>query len=377
MITATTHNSYPAPNSKPSVAKKWLQRRLWKPASRQVLQTEGDGGLKRKLSLKRPRTAPSSETTTSKETLPVPQIPINMDMPSPRLALCPPPRPPRPDSGVIRDVNAWLDASMSMPSPPLMDGISYWRSASDVPSTTSSDVQYAIPIVREPGLGRPPTPSSQQVKSFCRRAKKVQVRMPSLLRSTSQHNVARKETNRRSDSMPLLGIPYGQTQQAAPPGMLTRSRSLYPRMRTLVSETSNEAQRLLSAGQDSVELVSVRGMPTSTAYSRAETHGEQRTKALPRQTTKSRESTRPWTAGAPARREDSMGELSDAPTYFSGRPPPSYRSRTASMATKSSFGCVDGMSPAQRQISQQRAAMKTRGVRGMVRVLQRRFMQQE
>ncbi|KAF2623573.1 hypothetical protein BU25DRAFT_302522, partial [Macroventuria anomochaeta] len=359
--------------SKHGTAKKWLHRRLWKPASRQLLRGDSDGGMKRKLSLKRPQTAPTSGRVTPETVPPVPQIPINIELPSPRLAIHPPPRPPRPDSGVIRDVNAWLDASMSVPPPPLMGGLPYWRSASSIPTTTSTDVQYAIPIVREAGLNRPLTPSSQQVKSFCRRAKKMQAKMPSLLRTTSQRIVARKQINRRSNSMPLLAIPYDQTQQAAPPKLLTRSRSFLASTRTSISKTPTEAQGLLSAGQYSFELPVLGSTRTSVAYSGIEGLGERRTNTLLRQTTRSGEGTRPSTAGAHLSRDDSMGDLSEAPTYSSGRPPPSYRSRTASIMTTSSFGCVDGMSPAQRQISQQRAAMRSRGVRGRVKELRKRF----
>ena len=244
MLAATSSHTLSAP-SKHDTAKKWLQRRLWKPASRQLLRADGDGSVKRKLSLKRPRTAPNSGRDTPNEVHPVPQIPINIELPSPRLAIHPPPRPPRPDSGVIRDVNAWLDASMSVPPPPLMGGLPYWRSASVVPSITSTDVQYAIPIVRAPGSSRPLAPSSQQVKSFCRRAKKMQAKMPSLLRTTSQRIIARKQINRRSNSMPLLAIPYEQTQQAAPPKLLMRSRSfLLSSTRTSLSKTHTETKRL-------------------------------------------------------------------------------------------------------------------------------------
>lgn len=173
MLAATSNDTLPS-SSKHDTAKKWLHKRLWKPASRQLLRTDDGGGLRRKLSLKRPQTAPTSGRGTPEVMPPVPQIPINIELPSPRLALHPPPRPARPDSGVMRDVNAWLDASMSSPPLPLMGGLPYWRSASAVPATHSAGMQYAIPIVQEPGPSRPLTPSGQQVKSYCRRgAKKV------------------------------------------------------------------------------------------------------------------------------------------------------------------------------------------------------------
>jgi hypothetical protein len=267
---------------------------------------------------------------------------------------------------------------MSAPPSPLMGGLPYWRSISTVSTATSTNIQYATPIVREPGLSRPLTPSSQQVKSFCRRAKKMHAKMPSLLRTTSQRIVARKQINRSSKSMPLLAIPYEQTQQATPPKMMTQSRSfLLASTRTSMSKTPTEAQGLLSAEKQSFHRAFLGSTHTSIAYSGMEGLGDGRTNALLRQTVRSGESTRPSTAGAHLSRDDSMGDLSEAPTYSSGRPPPSYRSRTASIMTTSSFGCVDGMSPAQRQISQQRAAMRTRGVRGRVRELHKRFQNED
>ncbi len=376
MLTATSNNTLCAP-SKHETAKKWLQKRLWKPASRQLLRGDENGGVKRKLSLKRPQTAPTSSTEKPETLPPVPQIPINIELPSPRLAIHPPPRPARPDSCVIRDVNAWLDASAGVSPPPLMGGLPYWRSGTTAPATSLPGMQYAIPIVREPGPTRPLTPSSQQMKSMCRRgAKKMQARIPSLLRSTSQRLIARKQLNRRSNSMPLQAIPYENTQQAAPPKMLTRSRSfLITSARTSVSKTPTEEQALLMSGQDSLDLPVLGSTRMSAAYSGLGQHGDRRRNAMIRHTMRSGHDTRPSTACAHLSRDESMGDLSlsEAPTYSSGLPPPSYRSRTASIMTASSFGCVDGISAAQRQISQQRAAMRGRGVRGRVRELRKIF----
>jgi hypothetical protein len=367
MIASTT-NTLSAP-SKHDTAKKWLQQRLWKPASRTFLRGQDHDGVKRRPTLSRPQTAPSSGRAT-----PVPQIQINIELPMPRLAIFPPSRPPRPDSAVIRDVNAWLDARMSKPSPPLMGGLPYWRSVSAVPATTSKDVQYAIPIVGKPAVSEVVTPLSQPTKSFYRRAKKVQVKMPSLLRTTSQRIVYRKQVDRRSNSMPLLAVPYEQTQTVAPPKFLTRSRSfMLHSSNTSISKMPAEIQELMTADEHSYELPPLRSARASTAYSGPEASSDQQTHVLYRQSTRSGDNTRPSTAGAHLQREDSMGDLSEAPTYSSGRPPPSYRSRTASVLTTSSFGCIDGLSPAQRQINQQRAAMRVRGVRGRVKELRRRF----
>jgi hypothetical protein len=67
-----------------------------------------------------------------------------------------------------------------------------------------------------------------------------------------------------------------------------------------------------------------------------------------------------------------MGDLSDAPTYFTGPPPPSYRSRAASVMTTSSFGCIDGMSVEQLQMSRQRAALQ-RGMKGKLKKFAQNF----
>lgn len=376
MLAGTSNDTLPQ-LSKHDTAKKWLHKRLWKPASRQLPRTDDVGGFKRKLSLKRPQTAPTSGRATPEIITPVPRIPINIKLPSPRLAIHSPPRPPRPDSGVMRDVSAWLDASMNSPTPPLMGGLLYWRSASAVPATHSAGMQYAIPIVQEPDPSRTLTTPGQQVKSYCRRgAKKVQARMPALLRTASQRLVSRKQISRRSNSMPLLAIPYKQTQQGPPPKILTRSRSfLLAATRTSISKTPTEEQGLL--GHASIELPVLGSIRTSIAYSRIERPRERRRHGLLRRTNRRVESTRPSTAGGHLSRDESLGDLSlsAAPTYSSGRPPPSYRSRTASIITTSSFGCVNGLSPAQRQISQQRAAMRSHGVRGRVKELRKRFQQ--
>src|SRR5690242_18469206 len=142
MLAATSDKSVPAP-SKHETARKWLHKRLWKPASRQLLRGDDTGRVKRILLPKRPQTAPTNQRDNQDAVPPIPQLPINMALPSPRLAILPPPRPPRPDSGVIRDVNAWLDASTIVPPPPLMGGLTYWRLKSTDPTTSSSGMQYA------------------------------------------------------------------------------------------------------------------------------------------------------------------------------------------------------------------------------------------
>jgi hypothetical protein len=324
MIATNTEHTVSAPNSKHGTAKRWLQRHLRKVASRQTLKGGDENSVQRRASLNRPRTAPPHGPNST------PTVPIKMERVSPHPPILPPIRPPRPDSGVIRDVNAWLDASMNTPSPPLMGGLTYWRTAT-VPGVKDSAVaQHAIP-----GNG-------QQEKSFRRCAMKMQVQMPSLLRTRSQRPAGRKQMNRESVSMPVMQI--------------GRSSSL---LRPATRPPTRNATEHLPLRQ---------GTPASARPGDAESVLERRLKALLMRAARSAESTRPSTAVAVGlTREDSMGDLSDAPTYFSGPPPPSYRSRSRSrpesVLTTSSFGCIDGMNPQQRQISQKRAAEQRAGVK--------------
>ncbi|KAF2124094.1 hypothetical protein P153DRAFT_391130 [Dothidotthia symphoricarpi CBS 119687] len=358
MTAMHTKYSFPPTRNKNEGARRWLQRAFRRPAVRQAESSEGDGWLRRRMSLKRPQTAPNPSTAPT-----VPSSSIHVE----RISTCfrgqPPPRPPRPDADVMRDINAWLDTSTSMPSPPLMSGLPYWRAGTAVCPGESVDFQYAVPIVRKPDAEKLSTSPSQQMKSLCHGAKMMQVRMPSLLRSLSQHTAVRKQMKRRSSSMPLLAIAYTETQQAAPPMVLTRSRSSRPPARRPTSKASTEMRELLSAGQNSLEHLPVRhGSRASARFGQTESNTERRINAVLGHAARSGNSTRPSTAGAHASGEDSMCDLSDAPTYSSGPPPPSYRSHAASMLSTSSFGCVDGMNPAQRQISQQQAAHR-HGVR--------------
>jgi hypothetical protein len=344
MTATNTEHTVSAPNSKRGTAKKWLQRHLRKVASRQTLRSGGENSdVQRRASLNRPRTAPPDPNTPA-----VPLIPIEIERVSPHPPTLPPLRPPRPDSGVIRDVNAWLDASMNTPSPPLMGGLTYWRTAT-VPGVKDSAVaQHAIPLIKAPSSPG----NGQQEKSFRRCAKKMQVQMPSLLRTRSQRPAGRKQMNRESASMPIIALHYEHVQQGTAPTLIGRSRSL---LRPATRPPTRNAAEHLPPRQ---------GTPAGTRPGDNESVLERRLNALLQRAARSAESTRPSTAAAGLTREDSMGDLSDAPTYFSGPPPPSYRSRSRpeSVITTSSFGCIDGMNPQQRQISQKRAA-EQRGVK--------------
>ncbi|KAE8825106.1 hypothetical protein HRS9122_10205 [Pyrenophora teres f. teres] len=362
MTATTTEYTVSAANYKHGTAKKWLQRHLRKVASRQALKGGGkDAGTQRKASLKRPRTAPSTGAVPVSNDTPYEALAsIEIEQVSPRPPVLPPLRPARPDSSVIRDVNAWLDASMNTPSPPLMGGISYWRAATKPGVKDSAVAQHAIPLIRAPGAERPSTASSQHGKSLRRCAKKVQDQMPSLLRTKSQRQVGRKQGNRQSASMPLLGISHENIRANTASFVMARSSSLVrPETRPSTRQTSTYTNALLSVNPRSCEhLPSRQGTPGGTRVGDSDGVLERRLNTMFLRTARSAESTRPSTAAAGLTREDSMGDLSDAPTYFSEPPPPSYRSRPESLLTTSSFGCIDGMNPAQRQMSQQRAALQ-------------------
>lgn len=361
-MTATPNpNTIPIINTKQETAKQWLHRRLCKRPSQQSCKIEVSDRLRKRNSARRPRTAPSSKTTTEINPIPIePTTAIDISQ-----ALLPPStqipsQPPRTNSGVVRDVNAWLDTSVNTSSPPLMGGITYWRTATVANPQSIAGTQHAIPIVHETDLARPSTSNGNQTKVYRRRPKKFQVQMPLLSRNSSQRAASRKQINRRSNSVPVLGIPYEVTEEGPPPAIHTRTRYIPQPMPTL-PEPLQERYRN-GQHEDELPLVQPRiryDSPASTKTTRT-SEGEgsigRRMQALFGRNSRSTDCTRPSTAGAHLSREDSTGHLSEAPTYSSGPPPPSYRSRPVSILSTSSFGCIDGMNPEQRQLSQQRAA---------------------
>lgn len=236
-----------APGGKQATTKNWLTRRLRRSASRQVKDSEDKVKIGRQVSLRRPQTAPSGPAR--RPTV----FPATLEPPLTRPLNRPPPRPPRPDSGVIRDVNAWLDASTIKPAPTLMAGLPYWREGAFIGSGPSSDVRYAVPIVQAPEIERPSTAHSEHIKSFCRRAKRMQVRMPTLLRTKSQRVtvVQQKKANRRSTSMPLLSqANETRAATAAAPHFTIRSGSvMHSTPRLTVTTTSTHNGGWLGMGQ--------------------------------------------------------------------------------------------------------------------------------
>jgi hypothetical protein len=316
----------------------------------------------------RPYTAPSTDTHRT-----IPECPLMVERPSTRLRNKPPPRPPRPHSGVIRHVNEWLDASMIKPAPQLMGGLPYWREGDYTETGRTNNVQYAVPIIQTTEANRPSTSHSQNIKSFCRRAKKANIHMPSLLRARSSQVTSskQKQANRQSTSMPLLTEPYG-LDPTPTPRLLVRSRSLANMISqsNAVYESGQDEIRAMRGGRGTfLELPRCRDNPSTVRLGEQEPSAERRGNSILGQSIRGRDHTCPSTAAIRIPREDSIGNLSDAPTYFSGPPPPSYRSRAASVLTTSSFGCVDGMNTERRQISQQKAAQQSRGMKGTIRKL--------
>jgi hypothetical protein len=298
MSAATIRNPFLPPESKPDVARKWLQRHLHKPAPRSPVE------------LVRPRTAPSTGTA---EPHPFPaalQRPPNPERSRSNPAHQPDPAPSRPDSGVTRHVNAWLEANRDPPATPIMQGLPYWRSAALTDGATASEsLQYAVPIIQPHEDPPSADHSSQHVRDFYRRVRKVQVRMPSLLRTVPQ----RSATQKPSSSMPALHSPHSTVGAPSDGCNIVLGQTLEGRENTLLANLSARVSR-----------------------------------------------------------GDSMGEGSDAPTYYTG-PPPSYRSRAVSIQTTSSFGCVDGLGPVQRSATQNRSALRKYGMRGKFKELQRKL----
>ncbi|KAH7069643.1 hypothetical protein BKA63DRAFT_555881 [Paraphoma chrysanthemicola] len=377
MTTPVTKNTLSASSSKHETTKQWLQRYLRKQPSVQTSKDSGHGGIRDHVPVQRPQTAPSTreaaQIDTASAALPIPDVTFNVSQPihSPsdqRL-----PRQARPDSGVVRDVNAWLDASMSVPSPPLMAGLTYWRTTTDPNAQDSASAQHAIPIVRRPDVVRPSPSHVQPTRPVRRRVRKIGVEMPSLTRNQSSRETARKNANRRSNS-DTLAIPYEATRQGDLPAAMTRSRSFLAPAAHDVSPTETHYTIQRSEGVPFLEHHAGFQSPASTCLRTSDGSNsiEQHVHAFFIRGSKSGESTRSSSADVRITRENSLGDISEPPTYWSGPPPPSYRtrscSRTASILTTSSFGCIDGMTTEQRQISQQRAAHK-RSMKVLVRMI--------
>lgn len=359
-------------------AREWLQQRIHKVVSRKTLKhTKEDTHIQHKASLKRPSTALAFgiASTLDGASLKLTASIDTKQSSSRPLILLPPIRPLRPESSVIRDVTTWLEASTITPSPPLMSGVSYWREAAVLGLQDSAVAQHAVPLSVASRTSRPSKATKKQTRHFQRSAIKAQVRMPSLLRTKPQHPKAlgRNRTNRQSTSLPPFAISYESVREGVAPVLMKQAQ---PSLTPLIPPSSRHAS--MRGGGSLVDHLPHEHSPTQsnkstgTRFGSTESDSQRRTNKLSMYTARGANDTRPSTAAVGLFREGSMGGMSDAPTYSSGPPPPSYRSRPESTLTTSSFGCVDGMNPAQRQNSQQRAALQ-RGMRCRLKRLAQSF----
>ncbi|KAH7381492.1 hypothetical protein DE146DRAFT_670703 [Phaeosphaeria sp. MPI-PUGE-AT-0046c] len=347
--------------TKHEVAKQWLHRRLRRQPFAQPIEKPA---ISQGAPAQRPRTAPTSAVAT---VLTMPQFPIDIQPRLHNASVQPPHRPPRPDSGAMRNVDAWLDTSITTPSPPLMSGLPYWRKAIAENAKDGEGMQHATPIVRNHTIDWPSTSQGGLAKSFRRRGKRVEVQMPVSARDKNGGCRSRKQVNRRSNSVPVLSMSSDLTRQRITPITFVR-----PSVRLVPSRAASRVETGMSGHEPFPEQTQVQDSWSNNRGSGLESSTERHRQAVIGPSARSVDSTRPSTAVARTTREDSVGDISDVPSYFSGVPPPSYHSRPASILTTSSFGCIDGMNPAQRQISQQRAAAQ-RGMRGKLKRLAQSF----
>ncbi|EMD88678.1 hypothetical protein COCC4DRAFT_23347 [Bipolaris maydis ATCC 48331] len=343
------------------IVREWLQKHMREAISGQKLQdTEENTSAQRKTAPERSCTKSTSVNVYRIDVVFLtPKTPVDSGRVSSRPPILPPIHPTRPDSSVFRNVNAWLEASVNAPSPPLMAGISYWKEATIPNAKGSAVVQYAVPLSVALGVARPTTATRQRTPCFRRSARKVQVQMPSILRKKSVHLPGKKRRRRQSVCITPLSISYPNVQEDTTPMLITRSKSFLKPLIPPTRQQKSARHGLLISVSDSRECVPPRhGTLNSARFGDVENDTERHAHRTFMRTGRDTDITRPSTALAGLVCEDSVGDLSDAPTYSSGPPPPSYRSRRESMLTTSSFGCIDGMNPAQRQVSQQRAALQ-------------------
>lgn len=375
MTVTNTDNAVSVADKRYKRARKWLRQRIQKVVPRQApSHTTEDTHIQRKASLKRPSTAPASGTASRLDDAAfIAGAPFDTNQASSHPPVPPLVHPVRPDSSVVRDVNAWLETSTDTLSRPLMSGIPYWREAAVIGLKDSAVAQYAVPVSVASGAVRPATAASQQTTYFRRPAIKMQVGLPSILRTKSPHPMNRNRTNRDSASIPHSTISYQDVQDDAAGMRITLSESsptphVPPSSRQIPTRDGVSFVDQLSREYSP----SWHNTSTSVSFGSAPSDSHRHANKLFVHSARGTDHVRPSTAAADIAREGSMGALSDVPTYSTGPPPPSYRSRPESTMTTSSFGCIDGMNMAQRQISQQRAAVQ-RGMRCRLKRLARNF----
>jgi len=231
------------------------------------------------VTLERPHTAPSAGTSArfavTQEAPPVPRLPPNAHLLPARYAnnprLCPS-QFPRPEAVVIQDVNAWLhasgqnSASPDKPAEPLMGRLSYWKGGSAATCNQAAGMQYAVPIVQKPDTAKSAPSHGQQIKAFCRRAKKIHVRMPTIRKAKNPPTANTPEDiDKQSLASPLVAISYEETKQSAEPFFLTRMGTTRRASATRPSTAQVCQHGYATGAQASVEeLPLLRGSPVCT-----------------------------------------------------------------------------------------------------------------
>ncbi|OCL03703.1 hypothetical protein AOQ84DRAFT_368155 [Glonium stellatum] len=245
---------------------------------------------------------------------------------------CAPPRPARPSSATMQDVHAWLDETLIKPSPGIMGGVPYWRDPSTFSSNPSpSDIQYAIPIVDYSQIES----DSSDTSSDSHRSHRIRF----IVRCSSKVHM-------RVRSMPLL-LSQRYESDASSLAPKCRSKSLM----TLLSCSTGEKSSIADAPDIAVAHANRRNIPRDTRrwgwVKNLWISHEDELAPVPQASASYKqfpvmdESLRALVSDMV--REDSLGHISDAPTYYSDAPPPSYRTYAASVFSMSSFGCIDGL----------------------------------
>lgn len=247
------------------------------------------------------------------------------------------------------------------------------------PRPTGQDSQ--IPA-RDPDGKRIKTAFGQPFKAIFRRAKKIQVRMPSSFKRMGfKMGSAKKKPVHEVPGSSMLAVNYDDTQEGDQPELVTR---LPWGPRPCREHTQDNAQ----GGNGGLVQGLRRNIPPSRPR-RSDEAGEI-DEALPMlpdhlsyKTARSRYSDEIQQATPdaslvrlPLSRFDTLdtARLSDAPTYSTGAPPPAYQSQRQSELTTSSFGCVDGLPTEQREGHVHKAADRKGGVRGKFKKMQKALL---
>lgn len=310
----------------------------------------------------RPQTAPPDLNNTKTH-----MFTNGLEPPLVRRCHDPPPRPPRPDSDVLRHVNAWLDTSVIKPDTKIKTEITsrgHGAGASETMQPETKYTKYTIPIVEAEETRNTITDHGRhQPHFFTRRAKKREVKIPFVHRSRSHRAIRPRSisTPRRSLSMPLLSLDT-ERGEASTLDSPVSSRSL---MDFIPCTSDHSSLSSIMRRIRTEDMHNSRpGTSTLSEAGGAESRMDRRINAFCQRAPTLVEFPRLAGSINGVMKQGSTGNLSEAPTYSSGVAPPSYRSRAVSIRSTSSFGCVDGMSAEyRRQKKYERQQKRDRSVK--------------